>query len=146
MRHPQTLAAQLYEQFPNAKLKTIRDNACCAFVLLWCLGYDKTDSEAIMTVSRMMSLNVIGDDCTVFWQKAILFLKGSNSIVDFVPCSEIKKIKQRTPVRYMYNGKCHWVGVEKGKIAFNPLEKSNCVEYGKPDTMRVITLLKAGKK
>ena len=56
--------------------------------------------------------------------------------------NDLSKVKC-WPVRYVYNGKGHWVVVEKGKIVFNSLINSQCVAKGKPDTKdntRVIKL------
>ena len=44
------------------------------------------------------------------------------------------------PVRFDFNGKSHWVGVENGKVAFNPLVTSVCVNKGSPATCRIIKL------
>ena len=59
--------------------------------------------------------------------------------------TSIKDIKKRTPVKYERideNGKkhAHWVGVENGKIGFNSLKTSLCVNKGKPVTARILTI------
>jgi hypothetical protein len=138
MKHPQTLAERLYEEFPNKKLKVIKEEACCIFTLMWCLGIEPDDTEAILTVSKMINRGIIGEDCTVYWLQAIEYLSGRQATVDFVDITDIKKIKNRTPVRYVYHGKGHWVGVENGQIKFNSLEYSNRVANGMPQTMRVL--------
>ena len=138
MKTPQTLAERLYNEFPTPKLKQIKDNACCIFTLMWCLGVEPDDADAIITVSRLIDKGIIDEDCTVYWLKAIEHLSGRQATVDFVDITDIKKIKNRTPVRYVYRNKAHWVGVEKGKIAFNSLDYSNCVANGQPVTMRVL--------
>lgn len=138
MKNPQTLAEELYKHFPTPALKSIRDYACCAFTLMWCLGIEPDDTHAIITVSDMIKAGVLDVDCTVYWQPAVEYLTGRKVTVEFVNITDIKKIKDRTPVRYVYKGKSHWIGVENGKIAFNSLTYSNCVENGKPDTMRVL--------
>jgi hypothetical protein len=141
MKHPQTLAEQIYQQFPTMKLKSIKDYACCAFTLMWTLHVEPDDAEAILTVGRMMDKGAIDVDCTVYWDKAARFLTGKGVAVQFVDITdpkELKKIKDRTPVKFSYNGKSHWVGVENGRVKFNALEKSLCVEKGKPVTMRII--------
>ena len=43
-------------------------------------------------------------------------------------------------MRYDYKGKSHWVGVENGKIAFNSLIKSVCVEKGVPTQARILNI------
>jgi hypothetical protein len=138
MKHPQTLAERLYKEFPNPRLRSIKDNACCIFTLMWCLGLDPEDADAIITVGKLIDKGIIDDDCTVYWQRAIEHLSGRQATVDFVDITDIKKIKNRTPVRYVKGSHGHWVGVEKGKIAFNSLDYSNCVANGQPQTMRVL--------
>lgn len=140
MKNPQTMAARLYEQFPTETLRIIRDNGCCAFVLMWCLGKKPDDADAVMTVAKMMRAGAIGPDCLVYWDTAARYLTGHGIDVSFKKIDTIKNIKYRTPVYYKYNGKGHWVGVERGKIKFNPLEKSECVEKGKPDELRDLFL------
>lgn len=139
MNHPQTLAAKLYKHFPERKLFNIKEYACCAFTLLWCLGYEPDDVEAINTVADMIESGAIGKDCTVNWKDAVLFLSGRTvSKVEFKEIDSIKDIKERTPVRFDCNKKSHWVGVENGEVKFNSLAYSYCVENGKPTTMRKI--------
>jgi hypothetical protein len=142
MKNPQTLAEELYKYFPTAELKSIKDYACCAFVLMWTLGVEPEDDlEAVFTVKRMLDAKVIKSDCTVIWEKAIKFLTGrSMRSVEFRDITVIKNLKERCPVRYDFNGNSHWVGVENGKIKFNPLKVSACVKFGKPATARIITL------
>ena len=140
MKHPQTLAERLYQQFPTAKLKSIKEYACCAFTLMWCLGYEPEDAEAILTVGYMLDKGVIDVDCTVYWEKAAQYLSGRKLKVEFKDSTTIKGIKDRSPVKYTYNGKSHWVGVENGRIKFNSLESSVCVSKGKPVTMRALKL------
>ncbi len=140
MKHPQSLAAELYSHFPAKNLKAIKEYGCCAFVLMWCLGIEPDDdAEAVMTVNSLIQAKALKEDCTVKWAEAIRRLTGREmKAVDFVNINYIFHIKDRCPVRYDYNGKSHWVGVENGKIAFNPLKFSVCVENGKPSTMRII--------
>ena len=141
MRHPQTLAAELYSHFPAGNLKSIKDFGCCAFVLMWCLGLELDDAEAVMKADSLISSGAIGKDCTVRWAQAVREISGREmESVDFTDISGISHIKKRCPVRYDCRGKAHWVGVEDGKVAFNPLEYSACVERGKPATMRTIHL------
>ena len=97
------------------------------------------DAEAICTVGKMMDRGVIAQDCSVYWSQACEFLTGRSLKVDFADIKSIKGIKARTPVRFDYHGKSHWVGVENGKIKFNALEHSVCVEKGSPVTARLLT-------
>lgn len=140
MEHPQDTAKLLYDQFKNPEFKNIYDNACCAFVLMWCLGLEPEDAEAVCMVQRLINHKSIKEDCTVKWYDAIKDLTGRGSTVSFVDITSLKGIKKRTPVRYDYKGKSHWVGVEKGMIKFNPLKNSNCVNLGRPTTMRQLSI------
>lgn len=140
MKNPQTLAEKLYREFHDPKLKSIRDYACCAFTLMWCLGIEPDDAEAILIVAEMIDKKVLDPDCTVYWSTATKHLTGRNCSVEYININSLKGIKDRTPVKYSYNGKSHWVGVEKGKIKFNSLENSVCVSKGKPVTMRKLTI------
>ena len=50
MKNPQSLAEELYKHFHDQKLKAIKDYACCAFSLIYWLGIDCSDVDAIMLV------------------------------------------------------------------------------------------------
>ena len=141
MKHPQTYAHKLLEELSKERLENIYNFSCCAMVLLWCLGIEpEHDIDAVLTVNDMIKAGVIEKDCTVKWVEAIRFLTGRESTVEFINIKSLKGIKERTPVRYDYKGKWHWVGVERGIICFTPLEYSQCVEKGSPTTMRKITI------
>lgn len=140
MKYPQTLAREFCSVISPARLETIGKYGCCAFVLLWCLGIEPDNMEAIELVNDMINAGVIEKDCTVHWAEAVKFLTGRDITVEFKNIKEILSIKDRTPVRYDYKGQGHWVGVERGMIAFNPLKQSNCVDKGVPVTARIIKL------
>lgn len=147
MKNPQTLAEKLYNQFPSAKLKSIKDYSCCALTFMWCIGYDPEDTEAIIVVGQMIDKGIIDPDCTVYWDKVSRFISGRGCSIEKVNINSISKIKERTPVKYEYknksNGKTysHWVGVQNGRVAFNPLETSQCVIQGHPVEMRKLTFI-----
>lgn len=140
MKYPQTLAREFCSVISPARLETIGKSGCCAFVLLWCLGIEPDNMEAIELVNDMINAGVIEKDCTVHWVEAVKFLTGRDITVEFKNIKDILSIKDRTPVRYDYKGQGHWVGVERGMIAFNPLKQSNCVDKGVPVTARIIKL------
>lgn len=81
------------------------------------------------------------EDCTVYWAECIRQLTGREmESLEKVPITSIKKIKEKTIVKYM-NGKTgHWVGVQNGRIVFNSLASSVTVAKGKPAEMRVIKI------
>lgn len=145
MKHPQTVAEQLYVQFPSAKLKSVKDYSCCVLTFMWCMGYDPEDTEALIVVGQMLDKGIIDPDCTVYWDKVSRFISGRGCSIEKVNINSISKIKERTPVKYSYNGKSHWVGVEKGKIKFNALETSVCVNKGKPTEARILHFENEGK-
>ena len=140
MKYPQTLAREFCSVISPTRLETIGKYGCCAFVLLWCLGIEPDNMEAIELVNDMINAGVIEKDCTVHWMEAVKFLTGRDITVEFKNIKDILSIKDRTPVRYDYKGQGHWVGVERGMIAFNPLKQSNCVDKGVPVTARIIKL------
>ena len=140
MKYPQTLAREFCSVISPARLETIGKYGCCAFVLLWCLGIEPDNMEAIELINDMINAGVIEKDCTVHWVEAVKFLTGRDITVEFKNIKDILSIKDRTPVRYDYKGQGHWVGVERGMIAFNPLKQSNCVDKGVPVTARIIKL------
>ena len=141
MKNPQTLARQLQDIPTKERLSVIYNNACCAFVAMWALGIEVDDITAINYVSRMIDAGVLHKDCTVKWRNLASFF-GIVADVEFMDITTIKGLKGRVPVRYDYNGKSHWVGVENGKIKFNPLENSVCVKNGNPTTARIIKVEK----
>lgn len=140
MTNPQTLAEELYKRYPDWKLDKIRRYACCAFVLLWCLGIEPSDIDAVLMVTDLMEDGALDDNCKVYWNRAVKRLTGRElKEVKFTKINDIKNIKERTPVyykRYPEAPTGHWVGVENGKIGFNPLSFSVCVEEGQPVEMR----------
>ena len=139
MKNPQTLAEELNTHFETKNLRNISKYGCCAFVLLWCLGIEPDDVKAIMKLDDMINHKVLKEDCTVKWVEAVKYLTGRElTSIDFVDTKIIGNIKERTPVRFDYNGKSHWVGVENGKVCFNPLVYSNCVTHGRPGSKRVL--------
>jgi len=140
MKYPQSAAKKFYLDVPPERLETISKYGCCAFVLLWCLGIEPDDMEAVKIVNSMINAKVIEADCTVRWAEAVKFLTGREITIQFKDVRDILSIRDRTPVRYDYKGKGHWVGAERGMIAFNPLEYSQCVDKGRPVTARIIKL------
>lgn len=141
MKNPQTLASNLATQFPNKDMQIIADNACCAFVVLWCLGIEIEDIEAIQIVQKMRLHNVIESDCTVKWFDVVKYATGRElKKLEKVNITSLKGIKERTPVLMACEGNAegigHWVGVEKGRIKFNPKSYSKNVAEGRPVQMR----------
>lgn len=142
MKTPQSLAIEIKDTIKPERMETIGKYGCCAFVLMWCLGIEPDDIDAVKTVNNMINAGVIEKDCTVKWAAAAAYLTGRKITVEFKDIKDLRGIRERTPVRYDYKGKGHWVGVENGMIKFNPLVYSQCVDKGRPTTARIIKLSK----
>ena len=141
MKNPQSLAEELYKHFHDQKLKAIKDYACCAFSLIYWLGIDCSDIDAIMLVSDLMNHKALDPDCTVYWAECIKQLTGREmESLEKVQIKDLKKIKEKTIVKFTNGKYSHWVVVENGKIVFNSLKYSNCVENGKPTEARIIKI------
>lgn len=141
MKNPQTLASELYKHFPNEKLKIIKDYACCAFSLIWYLGLDLSDVDAIMLVSDLMDSKALDEECTVYWGNCIKQLAGRDlESLEKKQITTIKNIKEKTIVKFSNGGYSHWVVAENGKVVFNSLKYSKCVSEGKPTEARIIKI------
>lgn len=141
MSYPQTIAEELAERFPDQKLKMIAKYGCCAFASLWFMGIED-DIESILIVADEMGKG-LDQECTVSWYEFFKNVSGREIKVEFRDInkpSDLLKIKGKCIVRYDYNGLGHWVGAENGKVVYNSLKHSNCVEKGKPTKARIITL------
>lgn len=141
MKNPQTLAEELYKHFPTPKLKAIKDYACCAFTLIWWIGIDCSDVDAIMLVSDLMNHKALDDECTVYWAECIKKITGREMLsLEKKNITTIKNIKEKTIVKFTRGKIGHWVGVENGKVVFNSLSFSRCVAEGKPTECRIIKI------
>lgn len=126
--------------FPeDAKLKTVANNMCLACCCLEIMGIkDKNKLEIIVDEIG----KGLDSECTVSWQPFFEHVSGRKVKVDFKPIKDLKELKDvkgPIPVRFDYNGDSHWVLLENQKIKYNSLEKSECVNKGKPATARIIT-------
>ena len=101
------------------------------------------ETEYIRILSDCMNKGILDNECTVLNASRFLeYVTGKRYEVTKEQFNDLKKVKCY-PVRYVYNGRGHWVVVENGKIVFNSLINSQCVTKGKPDTKdntRVIKL------
>lgn len=142
MTHAPQSVAELIAELPAENIRAIAKYGCCAFSLLWALGFEIAESvRAIETLSHMIDAKAIGKDCTVYWTEAIRFVTGKTAYVEFLTVSdekELKNLKGRIIVRYEYGNHSHWVGVENGKVAYNSLKESRCVSFGHPTAVRII--------
>ena len=140
MLAPQKLANEILK---INNLKTIADFSCTALCVLWYLELDLSDTDAINVVNDAINLGKIEKDCTVTWASYIKWLTGRSCTVDFIDIKSLKEVKGRAIVMFTNNGVSHWVGVENGKVVFDPLGigNSKCVALGKPVTSRVINFI-----
>lgn len=137
MLAPQKLANELLK---INNLQTIADYSCTALCVLWYLGLDLSDSDAINIVNDAINLKKIDSDCTVTWIPYIQWLTGRTCSIDFKDIKSLSEIKEKAIVKFSHNNRSHWVGVENGKVVFDPLGLGNsvCVAKGKPVTARII--------
>ena len=146
MKQPQKLALELNEQFPNPKMKSIGDFACCCFTLFWYLDLDFTDIEAIQTVAKLINKKVnneicLDDECTVHWYPIIKALTGRDLLeVSEQTITSLKGIKGKTIVKFSNGEKKHWGGVKNGKVVFDSLGSSKTIAEGKPILIKVIKI------
>lgn len=139
MKNPQTVAENLAKVFPNPKLKAIGDFACCCFTLMWYLGIDQSDADAIITVGNLIDQKALDGECTVYWFPVVKALTGRElESVTEEKITSIKKIKGKAIVKYMNGTQPHWVGVLNGKIVFNSRVYSKTIEQGKPVLIKVL--------
>lgn len=141
MKNPQSLAEELYKHFHDPKLKAIKDYACCAFSLIYWLDIDCSDVDAVMLVSDLMNHKALDVDCTVYWAECIRQLTGREmESLEKVQIKDLKKIKEKTIVKFTNGKYSHWVVAENGKVVFNSLKYSKCVSEGKATEARIIKI------
>lgn len=136
--NPQTMAKKIGEATGDKKLIAIGKWGCCAFTALWIAGLEDP-IDNICTVAREIGKG-LDEECTVYWGKFYRNVTGKNVTVIRQEIRSLEDVKGcgRCAVRYDWNGKSHWVGVEDGEIKYNSLEKSFCVENGKPRSARIV--------
>lgn len=136
---------------PQSEIKIISDYSCLAQCYIYCCGIEPDTKHYFNIVYDAVCAGAkksgIGADCTV--EDATLFIKwltGRTIPVYKKVIATITAIKERCPVEYdrIVDGKklTHFVVVENGEIVFNPLAFSNCVEYGRPVSARILDLAK----
>ena len=133
-------------EHPQTKALNIGNYGCLAMSYLYCVGIDP--AEHIKILSDAIDRGVIEKDCTVYSaEKFLEYVTGKRFDVSKIQINDIKDIIQPAPVRYSYIDAdgikhSHFVVVEDGKIVYNPLEVSQCIIKGRPDTARIIKLAK----
>lgn len=134
---------------PQTRALMIGKYGCLAMCYLYCMGIiPESEGEMIKHISTAMDKGLLDEECTVLNASALLqFFTGKNWHVEKKEIKDISRIKEPTPVRYVYfdeKGKehGHWVVVEDGKIVFNSIADSVCMKIGKPASARIITLYK----
>jgi hypothetical protein len=139
MIYPQTFAEEIADN-----IKPIAKYGCLAMCYLYCVGIEDT-LEMIRIISDCMKKGILDNECTVTNARRYLqYVTGKNYDVTKEQFNDLKKVKGY-PVRYVYNGKGHWVVVDNGKIVFNSLINSQCVTKGKPDTKENTRVIKLAR-
>ena len=125
--------------------KAAGNGACLALCYVRAsLGKDATPQMMFDALWKAAERNIVNVKKDCFVEDAIALMKVANpkkvySVIK-KDISSIAGIKLGA-VRYSYNGFSHWVLVEDGKIVFNSLEDSKCVEYGTVKESRLITVI-----
>ena len=146
MNYPQTMAVELSDNISHVSknLQSIANYGCLAMCYLYCIGLDGDAVHYIEYLSRAMEKGLLDKDCTVLdGAKYLNHFCGEDRyrvIKKDISDTDLKNIKNRTPVRFDYNGKSHWVVFENGHLVFNPLLNSICVNKGHAATARIISL------
>lgn len=140
MKYPQTKAEDLAKN-----IQAIAKNGCLAMCYLYCVGLGDNEYSTIGLISEAMDDGLLDKDCFVSdADKFLNSLLGENKVKvlkkNITNLDEIKG--DYCPVRFDYNGSSHWVVVSNGRIIFNPLLNSKCVNKGKPTSARIITFIK----
>lgn len=142
MFYMQDEAEKYAKLFPECKkLNAIAHNCCCASTALWVMGIPSEKHLEIIVEEYGKSLD---EECTVTWAAFFKNVCGKKIKVEFrdiKSLDEIKNIKGKILVKFKEGKNAHWVGVEKGKVAYNSIAYSNCVTNGKPVTARIITFI-----
>lgn len=115
-------------------------NLCLFYCYSYCSGITYDTALSAWNEAERQRLNgCLDSDGTVLdADKLINKLTGRFVRVNKKDITDIKEIKDATPVRFDFNGKQHWVVVKNGEIVFNSIRDSVCVKYGKPTTCRPI--------
>lgn len=128
--------------YPQSELKLITDNCCLFMCYLWCMGIiPEKSSSWLRYVADALDANLIDEECTVLdASKLIEHFTGKKRTVTKKNITSALEINAATPVLFRAEGFIpHWVVVEHGEIAFNPLLNSKSVSRGKPCEARIIT-------
>lgn len=114
---------------------------CLAFCYLECVGITD-DIQKLVYIQKAIKEKIIDNEMEVLDANKLLALTGKKYTVNKVAItkqSELDKIKDPTPVRYDYGNASHWVVVKEGKIIYNSLTNSVCVNKGFATTSRPIS-------
>ena len=113
----------------------IHKYGCLAMCYLYCMGISERCMIEILCDTLEYDkpqLTGLDEDCTINDAVQFIYYVSGRKVNVFKENPLLKEIKTPTPVRFTKDNNNHWVVVKNGKIAFNSLEWSNCVENGKP--------------
>ena len=131
-------------EFPQSYCKTmlkyldvINKYGCLAMCYLYCMGIaPKNMIEILVDILEKNKPQETGldADCTVLDAPKFIFYVSGRKVNVFKENPSLNEIKVPTPVRFSIDNinHSHWVVVQKGKIVFNSLDYSNCVNNGRP--------------
>ena len=116
MIYPQTFASEV-----SKNIDAIGKYGCLAMCYLYCVGIRDNALEYIRILSDCMNKGILDNECTVLNASRFLeYVTGKRYDVTKEQFNDLKKVKC-WPVRYVYNGRGHWVVVENGKSFSIPL-------------------------
>ena len=72
MINPQTCCSKVRKYITDKNLEIVEKYGCCAFVLLWCLGIEPDDLQAIELICKMIDIKAIDEKHRVVWVHGIL--------------------------------------------------------------------------
>lgn len=134
--------------YPQKVIYNIGKNSCLMMCYMFCMGVE-TDTKTYFqycldAVNAGEDKSGISSDCTVVNpEKFILWFSGRRVKVEKKVGCSLSHITGPYPVKFIARGYTpHFVVVENGKVVFDPLQTSCSVQYGKPESIRVITLRK----
>lgn len=117
---------------PQTKALNIGNYACLIFCDMYLAGIPEKELGVRLWLEyeRLVDEGIIDSNC---------YAKSHDKLLNHFGCNK-QYIRSETPPvnkpyisNYLYNGKNHFVVKQNGKIVFNSLESSNCVNCGKEE-------------
>lgn len=113
----------------------IGESGCALLSFLYAIGVDPI--LAIIDYDDLVKNGLIATDCTI--QDYVKLAKYKGKSVDVVWTKPSNYIKDKMYLgRWTRNGYNHFVVMKNGKVFWNPLDVSKCVNEGTLESIRVI--------